>query len=324
MLKKSMTQLWRTALVFVVLINILILFLASTRFRYFNLTPKEAKYVAFHLNWGRMCNQLFHLITGYGIARTLNRVHYLPYDNKVLPHVQGYLEKFKEIFPRLQQTYVIAKNGTNQTEVSFAGSCCRYDDPRRLLNNTAKYIRLGFTFGQNSRYFEDYLDDVRKLLQFSSRVSREGDYIIDSWHLARNNTMCLHTRVTDFVVRNISTDIKQTVTATNSIAKRLGLKRFLIFGDDGKFMANLSLSIIEAGKWKKDVVVISRFKEDIDFYLSSQVCRSFLITAVTSTFGWWLAFFSIDQNAVFYVTDNRKHADKIPSKELFLKTWRQV
>ncbi|VDP21354.1 unnamed protein product [Heligmosomoides polygyrus] len=65
-------------------------------------------------------------------------------------------------------------------------------------------------------------------------------------------------------------------------------------------------------------VTVSTFKEATDFYLSSQVCRSFLITAVTSTFGWWLAFFSIDQNAVFYVTDHRPHADKVPSKDLFL------
>lgn len=130
--------------------------------------------------------------------------------------------------------------------------------------------------------------------------------------------MCLHTRTTDFVVRNVSTNITQTAAATNNIAKSLGLKRFLIFGDNRSFMSNLSRIIVESGKLNKDAVAISTFKEGTDFYLSSQVCRSFLITAVTSTFGWWLAFFSTNQDAVYYVTDYRRHADKIPSKELFL------
>lgn len=203
-------------------------------------------------------------------------------------------------------------------------NCCQYEDPRRYLNSSAKYLHLDFRLGAHPRYFEEYLDDVRKLLHFSSKVRREGNYIIDSLHLSRNNTMCIHTRRTDFVPRKIESNLKQTVTATNSIAKRLRLKCFLIFGDDQSFMRKLSRVILDTGKWEKDAVTVSNFKEEIDLYLSSQLCRSFLMTAVTSTFGWWLAFFSIDQNEVFYVADKRPHGYRIPSKEIFLKTWRQV
>ncbi|CAJ0607879.1 unnamed protein product, partial [Cylicocyclus nassatus] len=41
------------------------------------IAPK--KFVGFYLNAGRLGNQMFHMITGYGIARTMNRVHYLPF-----------------------------------------------------------------------------------------------------------------------------------------------------------------------------------------------------------------------------------------------------
>ncbi|VDO68780.1 unnamed protein product [Heligmosomoides polygyrus] len=56
-----------------------------------------------------------------------------------------------------------------------------------------------------------------------------------------------------------------------------------------------------------------------DLYISSRMCQSFLITAVTSTFGWWLAFFAPNQEAVYYMPDHRIHGDKVPSKELFLR-----
>lgn len=264
-----------------------------------------------------MCNQLFHLVTGYGIARTLNRVHYIP-NEKYLPHVQKYLNKFKEIFPLLHRSYTIAEDGINQTQVDFAGSCCAYDDPRRLANSSAKYLLLNFAYGQNPRYFEDYIGEVRNLLRFSPYVRGVGNLIIHGKKLQRGKMMCVHTRQTDFVAINVSTDASQTVVAADDIARRLGIERFMIFGDDQHFMHQLSLTIIDRGKLKKNAVVVSDFEEEIDFYLSSQLCRAFLLSAVTSTFGWWLAFFSPFQDAVYYVSDSRGQADKLPSKELFL------
>ncbi|PIO63535.1 hypothetical protein TELCIR_14866 [Teladorsagia circumcincta] len=109
-----------------------------------------------------------------------------------------------------------------------------------------------------------------------------------------------------------------TVFAANDIARGKGVERFVIFGDDREFMQNLSHVIIREGNWRPNAAFISQFSEAIDFYVASQVCRSFLITAATSSFGWWLAFFVADQNSIYYLPDERIHADKVPSKELFL------
>ncbi|RCN30276.1 hypothetical protein ANCCAN_23956 [Ancylostoma caninum] len=65
------------------------------------------KFVRFHLNHGRLGNQLFHFITGYGIARTLGRTHYIPFLNES-DHVPRYLKQMTKVFPRLRETYVIA------------------------------------------------------------------------------------------------------------------------------------------------------------------------------------------------------------------------
>ncbi|KAK6013913.1 hypothetical protein OSTOST_20743, partial [Ostertagia ostertagi] len=122
-----------------------------------------------------------------------------------------------------------------KTVYPFAGSCCHYDDPRRLLNHTEKYLLLDFMFGQNPSYFADYIDDVRYILSFSPSIRVKGDHLIDSLKIERNSWMCIHVRRTDFIERNISTD---------------GISHFMIFGDDQKFMHNLTQVIIKEGKWK--------------------------------------------------------------------------
>ncbi|RCN30275.1 hypothetical protein ANCCAN_23955 [Ancylostoma caninum] len=133
-----------------------------------------------------------------------------------------------------------------------------------------------------------------------------------------SNLVCLHIRKTDFDVRNISTDMMSSVEAANTIARKKGLSQFIIFGDDQEFMQNMSRTIVEIGKWEKDAVLVSKFEDYIDLYISSKLCDAFLITAVTSTFGWWLAFFAPGQDAIYYMPDTRIHGDKRPSKDLFL------
>ncbi|KAK6034129.1 hypothetical protein COOONC_28365, partial [Cooperia oncophora] len=240
------------------------------------------------------------------------------------------------------------QDGINGTLVKFANhSCCVYDDPRRLLKYTDKYILLDFSFAQNPRYFEDIIEEVREILEFSPEIVSEGNYLLDSlkvlvscepitagntsnsngsrsprkfsfWARPHQSALCIHIRRTDFLERNISTDMMATVKAANDIARGKGIDRFLVFGDDAKFMYNLTRTIIKEGNWNPNAAFVSQFSEAIDFYVASQVCHSFLITAVTSTFGWWLAFFVANQNNIYYLPDERIHGDKVPSKELFL------
>ncbi|XGW05981.1 hypothetical protein V3C99_016380 [Haemonchus contortus] len=136
--------------------------------------------------------------------------------------------------------------------------------------------------------------------------------------------MCIHIRRTDFIERNVATDVNLTVTAANTIAKQTNASQILLFGDDQIFMKDLANKIIKRGKWKKDAAMISNYNEYVDLYLSSQLCRSFLISAPTSTFGWWLAFFISDQNAVYYTADERNQDGKIVTRELFMKSWQRI
>ncbi|CAJ0603093.1 unnamed protein product [Cylicocyclus nassatus] len=70
---------------------------------------------------------------------------------------------------------------------------------------------------------------------------------------------------------------------------------------------------------------LSIFSEMSEFYISSRLCKSFLLSAPTSTMGWWLAFFAKGQNNVYYYKDRRKVKDyKMWSDEFFLKPWHRL
>ncbi|CAJ0591775.1 unnamed protein product [Cylicocyclus nassatus] len=276
------------------------------------------KFVGFHTSHGRLGNQLFHMMTGYGIARTLNRTHYIPYEIH-RNHVMEYLCQMEKVFPRLKETYILAERETKQTIVPFSYWCCNYIDPSMYSGNTNQFLLLDFKYGQNPKYFADYIVDVRAILQFSKEAEKNGSDIL---LLLQNysDSMCVHTRMTDFVIRNASTKMNETVKAANSIAKKKNLSHFLIFGDDMNFMVKLSKTLAKDSGWRKNAKAIC-YGEYMDLYIASQLCASFLVSAPRSTFGWWLAFFVQDQKAVYYLDDTRRSVLKMPIKEHFLKSW---
>ncbi|VDK75960.1 unnamed protein product [Cylicostephanus goldi] len=185
----------------------------------------------------------------------------------------------------------------------------------RLTNLTNQFLLLDFSFGQNRRYFEDYIEDVRDILQFSEEMKQNGSKII---HSLKNykDSLCVHVRMTDFISRNTYTDMNITAKAANTLAKKMNISNFLIFGDDNDFMVRLSQAIVKDGGWRNDAVAISSYDETMDLYLASQMCSSFLISAILSTFGWWLAFFVRDQNAVYYINYTRPNSETVPREFL--------
>ncbi|CAJ0605617.1 unnamed protein product [Cylicocyclus nassatus] len=112
-----------------------ILFIIITQFDWRCAAVKKAdsprKYLGFKMNKGRFGNQLFHFISGYGIARTLNRTHYLSLQDDAIAHVVNFLRQYKDVFPRLQDTFVLAPYDANETQVDFIGGCCNFLNPLR-------------------------------------------------------------------------------------------------------------------------------------------------------------------------------------------------
>ncbi|CAJ0605776.1 unnamed protein product [Cylicocyclus nassatus] len=185
---------------------------------------EQKKYVGLHLNIGRLGNQLFHLVSGYGIARTIDRIHYLPFEEH-RAHVEKYLTYLERVFPLLNRTYVLAKNGTKQRVVKFVRENNSYADPSRLKNFADQYLLLDFILAQNVRYFEDYAAELRAVLQFSEEMKSNGSIITHSLQ-RHSDSMCLHVRTTDFIRHKWHTDVNKTVKAVNALAKKKEIMAF--------------------------------------------------------------------------------------------------
>ncbi|KAK6753694.1 hypothetical protein RB195_012967 [Necator americanus] len=72
-------------------------------------------------------------------------------------------------------------------------------------------------------------------------------------HLAeceKRNITCIHTRQTDFIRLNRTTDLEETVMAAYNISEQHRSQQYLIFGDDRTFMAKLAtrLKQVDASK----------------------------------------------------------------------------
>ncbi|WKX91463.1 hypothetical protein Q1695_009921 [Nippostrongylus brasiliensis] len=284
---------------------------------------EQGLFVAIESNGGQIGNQLFHLCSGHGIARKLGRRQYIRTLNSEGFYIGEHLKKIETIFPRLVNAYSVLKVW-NEHRVPFAQrnghiSCCEYEDPVRLMNRTEQFLVLDFHYAQNVRYFEYMISEIRQLLEFSPSVAEEGKEVLQRLAMSNGEAMCAHIRRTDFVDLNVASDFHSSVDDIVSIASQQNLSKFLIFGDDADFMRrmtdNIDSRLNTIGKTR---ALFSRHWEGIDFYLASQACGAILITAPTSTFGWWLAFFVQNQNAVFYSRDLRRMGDKIPQKDMFL------
>ncbi|KAL6733451.1 hypothetical protein Aduo_004098 [Ancylostoma duodenale] len=289
-------------------------------YKYHFTATVHGRFVALESNGGRIGNQLFHLCSGYAISRAIGRRQYIRTLDIGVFHIARHIQKIEAIFPRMKDTFVVMEVG-GEYRVPFAQkggkmSCCEYEDPKRLENRTEQFLVLELQYAQNVRYFEHMLPEIRRLLEFSDDVKRRGSEVLQGWQIEDASSMCVHIRRSDFIRLHLATDFNESVRHVRHIAKQQGLSEFLIFGDDIDFMRRMSEELAPAR---------ARFSfnsEGVDFFIASKACGAMLITAPMSTFGWWLAFFSPNQNAVFYNNDLKSMDDKSPNKDLYLSSWK--
>ncbi|VDM83666.1 unnamed protein product [Strongylus vulgaris] len=195
-------------------------------------------------------------------------------------------------------------------------SCCEYEDPTRLQTSTEQFLVLEIHYAQNVRYFEPILPEIRYLLELSDDVKQAGDEVLQRWKIGHAGAMCAHIRRSDFITLRLATTLRDSVQKIQHIAALSNLTEYVIFGDDVDFMKSMQ----ERMHPKK--VHYSIYSEGVDFHIASNVCQAMLITAPTSTFGWWLAFFSPNQNSIYYNSDPSNMSDKFPNKDLYLSSWK--
>ncbi|CAJ0603136.1 unnamed protein product [Cylicocyclus nassatus] len=298
----------------------------------------EERYIALTKIKSRLGNQLYQLAAGYGIAQKAQRTYYYVLGGNSITErrVRNYLRRIAETFPKTLRMYKIFKtNEIKQMKIIFAPGerfkrCCLYEDPARFIDHPAKYIQLSQGGAQNALYLEDYLPEIRQFFQFSEIARKRGEADLGALQMGRYILSTTffdahkHCDVQSWRASEVPVGICSEDTLypfTEQIWK--GLHHIILFGDDQDFMDSLA-RILMANNSSR-TVHISTYTEMSDFYISSRLCKSFLLSAPTSTMGWWLAFFTKNQNSVYYYKDRRNVEDyKMLTDEFYLKAWHRL
>ncbi|VDK49674.1 unnamed protein product [Cylicostephanus goldi] len=234
---------------------------------------------------------MYALASGYAIARRLGRTLYYPTDGS--DKFLCYLELISHVFPRTTSVYtIIPIKHVELTIVPFATdeqglrTCCRYDDPTRGDASDFMCVHIRRS---------DYLDfGVNSDLPSTLRAAE--DIAAKKWLVVSNGA--------NFGGGNFGApvDVRHCFLFVGSNLTRYvkNLTNYLIFGDDKKFMEKLALLLSTNNSGQERVVRSSTFPEITDFYVAHRFCKAFFMRVPTSTFAWWLAFFSRDQDSIFY------------------------
>ncbi|RCN32191.1 hypothetical protein ANCCAN_22004 [Ancylostoma caninum] len=207
------------------------------------------------------------------------------------------------------------------TDTDLFTACCKFYSPCRLIHHPAKFLFLEMNLAQNRRYFEDYLPELRDIFQFSEAFREKGERDLRLMNMSdTSGAMCIHVRRTDFHRFGLETEWNGTIKAAQHIATKRGLRNYLIFGDDKEFMSSLATELErDTSIGTQTKAFVSMFPEITDFYLSSRLCNALLLSAASSTFGWWLGFFARNQDGVYYYKSGRPVEDfRFLRSEFFL------
>ncbi|WKX89933.1 hypothetical protein Q1695_009068 [Nippostrongylus brasiliensis] len=264
---------------------VLLLVLAVACFTYPNQSI-DSTYVALSPAGGRLGNKMFHVVSGYGLARRLNRqLYFLIKHDDEGKKFENYLDRIVEAFPRLVDSNVLgtpivysnlfyrrdSKNsstgrirwrelrtmkvdGANWTLVPLAmnklgqRTCWMYEDPIKYIHHPAQYLQMDTDCGQNRRFFEEYLPEIRQMLSFSPKVHDDAAPILTQLGSDFKDVMCIHTRQNDFKPLRWSADLNGTLYTSMKLASVHGLTKFYIFGDDKEFMQQLAALLVAKNK----------------------------------------------------------------------------
>ncbi|ETN73681.1 hypothetical protein NECAME_00769 [Necator americanus] len=201
---------------------------------------------------------MFRIASGYGIAKRLGRTLYFNTSAKYEQSgkVHKMLEHIQNIFPRSIEAFKLIKSEVIFETVPFADdeqgreTCCKYEDPLRYINNSAKFLELNTALVQNPLYFQDVMPDIREMFNFGECAIEAGMKKVRKMKMRNNYAICVHTRRTDFKRFGAASDLVLTLSATQRIAKEnilQNLTEYVIFGDDQDFMGKLAKELRKNG-----------------------------------------------------------------------------
>ncbi|KAF8374994.1 hypothetical protein PRIPAC_81423 [Pristionchus pacificus] len=279
---------------------------------------------------GGIGNNVFELISSIGIAKASGRTLLLESD---------LFEKISIRHPELVNLLDgihIEESGSIPSAFNIdrrSSDCCRYnaDIIDSIANSKVSVMSADLNYLQSYVYFLDLpRSDILSRLELGSREESLVEREISKMKALSGyeQILCVHSRRSDFLTTGVQlpSSSQFLLNATNALYQQQNSNSSLILliGDDIKWQNTQADSLREDGK---PVFVLPRLKSAssavVDWHISRKYCDTVLLTASSSTFGWWLAYLSKGQN-VYYNAEfakNPKLLKQFEPSQFFPSSW---
>ncbi|CAI2295684.1 unnamed protein product [Caenorhabditis sp. 36 PRJEB53466] len=290
---------------------------------------------------------LFELSALFGLARQLGRVPILNgiKDAKIIDrmreireHFPKFGEKFEEINVQLTDAFSINFN------IRY---CCVHETPPKSAELIPQHVLLNGVYFQSFKYFNHYRSEIREFLRPKPQNSIRSEAIIPE-EFRGNFLICTHTKQKEVVDAGISkpSDPFFTRAATDFLVKKYQSQENtditvallgngpiwahdLFYDKLGKssiFLPPTDVMTPESSPNYTAILTLGLLPAD-DLAFSRKFCDVILLTAPTSSFGWWLAYLA-KENAQVYYRDPAEVKDQIVAEmkeeDYFPESWQKL
>ncbi|CAJ0564945.1 unnamed protein product, partial [Mesorhabditis spiculigera] len=288
-------------------------------------------------NGGDLGHHLFGIMSTLGIARRLGRKPIFalraPYFKQASSNALWDLARnFPGLIPPqsidVKHTYGKSFWPAGEDDLKLSG-CCRFVDPEKSLKNKDRAtVRFEGGYLQSYKYFQPYRGELNEKL-LGTLFTKMSQSLVSQEALGPDvERICIHTQRGSFLgnYHQASTftfvrAAAQEVEGDNSI--------ILLFGDDKTWMKQLAQKL-DADGFDVEVAGKDGVPRVSELFFFRQYCDKVVISASSSTFGWWAAYFSQMKRAhvpVFYNQGFAKdptYVAQLKAEDYYLPGWKAL
>nr|CAD2195257.1 unnamed protein product [Meloidogyne enterolobii] len=244
----------------------------------------------------------------YSLAKSIGRFPGISYTNTWTCEKLNSPREIENTFPVFHAVrYFFDVEGIDNSfyDRTFEDDCCKYYNPKILNKYKSKYLIIAPRLNHQNILIKLRMK-LKNYLHFQ-KVFKEGltnelkIYLNDNSH-----KFCVFTRRGDFTKPewkkwHKATDKEFTEKAIEFIienelqSENTNAISIVLLGEDKVFLSQLTIT-----NKSKNVYIPESMKRGEDMCFAITICNTLLITASSSTFGWWIGYLLKQRNAKVY------------------------
>ncbi|KAF7635933.1 hypothetical protein Mgra_00004653 [Meloidogyne graminicola] len=262
---------------------------------------------------GGLANQMWRFAVLYSLAKSIGRFPGISYTNTWTCDKLNSPREIENTFPVFNAVrYFFNVEDINDFiyDRTFEDHCCKYYNPIILKKYKERFLIIAPP-PQSPKYFNNIKNEIKELFRFSKNIQKKVDYRINKLFKDDNlNKFCVYTRRGDF----IKPQWRQWHKSSNKDFTEKGIKFIIekelkfktsvvLLGEDKEFLKQLIIT----NKANK-VYIPESMNRGEDMCFAITLCNILLITASSSTFGWWIGYLLKQKNAKIYFDADFSHS----------------